>query len=367
MVLYVAKNRFSSEVEHISFPTDAEKVRYAVIGLEEFGGWSPAHIIGGEGAANILTGYIKRDELFSEDGVQKLNRLSELVDAMDMEAQNIFTGALCAESVNGLDDVLAIASSLDRYEFMEGVTCDKELGGWLVEHGLAGVDFPETVRPYLDYAGIGAEHYASHGGAYTRDGYVKRREVVQEQAVVEQSKFALTLASPTGTCRLHLPASEDKLEQVKIVLGLDNLDSAAISDVKIDYTWSHLLPMDGITLEDANALAECVQEMSEHELRVFGAALEVEEPRSFHEAGTIAMDISDYELVSGSEREYGREALRYAGAGDEILELLDGFTDFDALGRSEMELDGVRESSYGPVKRLSAPWPEQTEQSQTMY
>ena len=122
MVLYVAKNRFSSEVEHISFPTDAEKVRYAVIGLEEFGGWSPAHIIGGEGAANILTGYIKRDELFSEDGVQKLNRLSELVDAMDMEAQNIFAGALCAESVNGLDDVLAIASSLDRYEFMEGVT-----------------------------------------------------------------------------------------------------------------------------------------------------------------------------------------------------------------------------------------------------
>ncbi len=366
MVLHVAKNRFSSEMEHIRFPADAEKVRYAVIGLEEFGGWSPAHIIGGEGAANILTGYIKRDELFSEDGVQKLNRLSELVDAMDMKAQNIFAGALCAESVNGLDDVLAIASSLDRYEFMEGVTCDKELGGWLVEHGLAGVDFPEAVRPYLDYAGIGAEHYASHGGAYTRDGYVKRRDVVQEQAVEEQSKFALTLASPTGTFHLNLPASEDKLEQAKRALGLDSLDSAAISDVKIDYTWSHLLPMDGITLEDANALAECVQAMTGQELRVFHAVLEVEEPRSFQEAGTIAMDIYDYELVPGSEREYGREALRYAGAGDEILELLDGFTDFDALGRSEMELDGVRESSYGPVKRLSAPWPEQTEQGQTM-
>lgn len=136
--------------------------------------------------------------------------------------------------------------------------------------------------------------------------------------------------------------------------------------MKIDYTWSHLLPMDGITLEDANTLAECVQAMTGQELRVFHAVLEVEEPRSFQEAGTIAMDIYDYELVPGSEREYGREALRYAGAGDEILELLDGFTDFDALGRSEMELDGVRESSYGLVKRLSAPWPEQTEQGQTM-
>ena len=31
-----------------------------------------------------------------------------------------------------------------------------------------------------------------------------------------------------------------------------------------------------------------------------------------------------------SEREYGMEALRYAGAGDELLDILDGFTDFDA-------------------------------------
>ncbi len=35
-----------------------------------------------------------------------------------------------------------------------------------MEHGKAGVEFPEAVRPYLDYAVIGAEHYASHGGAY---------------------------------------------------------------------------------------------------------------------------------------------------------------------------------------------------------
>lgn len=305
MVLHVSKSSFSTEVEHISFPADADKVRYAMLGLEEFGGYDPAHIIRGEGSAEVLTGYVKRDDLFSEAGVQKLNSLAELVDAMPVTSLKVFAGALRAESVNGLDDVLAIAASLSQYEFIEGVTCDKELGGWLVEHGQAGVDFPAAVRPYLDYAGIGAEYYANHGGAYTPSGYVKRREAVQEatweviqqQAVENPSKFSLTLASPTGTCRLNLPASEDKLEQVKIVLGLDSLDSAAISDVKIDYTWSHLLPMDSIKLEDANTLAECVQAMTGQELRVFHAVLEVEEPRSFHEAGTIAMDISDYELV----------------------------------------------------------------------
>ena len=39
--------------------------------------------------------------------------------------------------------------------------------------------------------------------------------------------------------------------------------------------------------------------------------------------------------------------------------MLDGFTDYDALGRSEMETDGVRETSFGSVRRLSAPWPRQ--------
>ena len=137
--------------------------------------------------------------------------------------------------------------------------------------------------------------------------------------------------------------------------------------MEIDYPWAHLLPTDAITLEDANTLAECVREMTGEELRVFGAVLEVEEPRSFHEAGTIAMDIYDYELVDRSEREYAITALRYAGAGDEILEVLDGFTDFDALGRAEMESDGVRETSFGSVKRLSAPWLRQEpEMGQTM-
>ena len=314
------------------------------------------------GNVHSLHRYIRHSDLENENDLQKLNRLAELFDGIGVERQHILSGALDAESINGLDDILDIASNLGRYEFIEGVTSDKELGCWLVEHGQAGVDFPAEVRPYLDYAGIGAEYYANHGGAHTPNGYVKRREVTQEQAVEDASKFTLTLASPTGTCRLNLPASEDRLEQAKRALGLDSLDSADISDVKIDYTWSHLLPMDSITLEDANTLAQCVQAMSQRELRVFGAALEVEEPRSFYDAGCIAMDIDDYELVSGSEREYGREALRYAGAGDEILELLDGFTDFDALGRAEMESDGVRETAFGSIKRLSAPWPEQPDQ-----
>ena len=357
MILHVSKSPSSNEVEHISFPADAGKVRYAMIGLEEFGGWSPAYIVGGEGPAEALTGYISRDDLYSEDSVEKLNRLAGLVDTMDLEAQKVFAGALRAEGINGLDDVLRVASSLGQYEFIEGVTTDKELGGWLVEHGKAGVDFPREVWPYLDYAGIGRSYYADHGGAYTPSGYVKRREVIQTQKAAKRPNFALTLSSPTGSVRLNLPTGSDELEQAKRALRLDDLGSAVIRDVEIDYPWAHLLPMDSVTFEDIATLGECVWGMIGEDRETYGAVLEAVGPRNFHSAVLLAEDIDDYELVTSNEREYAITALRYAGAGDEILELLEGFTDFDALGRAEMERDGVQETSFGCVRCLSEPWP----------
>lgn len=369
MVLYVAKSSFSQDVAHISFPAEAAEVRNEVIAVEDFGGWAPAYIIGGDGAAQILTGRIERDTLFSEAGIQKLNQLAGLVDTMALDAQKVFAGALMAEHIKCLDDVLRVAGSLDRYELFSGIKTDEELGHFLVDTGpITGkFVFDEKVKPYLDYAKIGAEQRKLLGGTHTEQGFVKRREVVQTQKTADRPAFALTLASPTGAVRLDLPAPDDELERAKRALGLDDLGSADIQEVEIGYPWAHLLPTDAVTLEDANTLAQCVRAMTGQELRVFGAVLEVEEPRSFHEAGTIAMDIDDYELVSVSEREYGMEALRYAGAGDELLEILDGFTDFDTLGRLEMEQDGVRETSYGPVKRLSAPWPDQEpEIGQTM-
>ena len=367
MDIFISRGAQDPEVR-IRFPAEPDIVWPMLRELDEYcANNDPFRIVGTSALDPNLTQYISCADVEDAADIRKLSELAELVDGMSTEEQRIFAGALGTESVNSLNNVLEIASNLGHYEFIEGVTCDKDLGGWLVEHGQAGVEFPEAVRPYLDYAGIGGSYYASHGGAYTLSGYVKRREVVQEQTVESKPKFSLTLASPTGTVRLDLPASDDGVEQAKRALGLDSLDSAAIVDVEIGYPWADLLDMDSITLQDAHILAKCVREMTDRELKVFGAVLEIEAPNSFSDANFTAMYLDDYELVEDSEREYGMEALRYAGAGDELLEILDGFTDFDALGRLEMEQDGVRETSYGSVKRLSAPWPQQAEQGQTMY
>ena len=167
----------------------------------------PARITGTSPFLN-LTQYIGGADLEEEADIRRLNVLAGAVDLMGVKEQRLFSGALDAERVSGLDDVLRIASDLGQYEFIEDVTSDKELGGWLVEHGQAEVDFPREVWPYLDYAGIGAAYSSDHGGAYTPSGYVKRREVVEMQKETDRPAFALTLTFPTGSVRLDLPAPD---------------------------------------------------------------------------------------------------------------------------------------------------------------
>ena len=114
-----------------------------------------------------------------------------------------------------------------------------------------------------------------------------------------------------------------------------------------------------ITVEDANALALCLQEMEQEELLTFCAALEAEQPEVFSKALAIAMDIDDYEIVPEDAEEYGRQVLRRIGADDEIIDTIDGFMDFAGLGEVFMEEDCLWQTSFGPVRRLSRPFPQQ--------
>lgn len=133
---------------------------------------APISIRGVNEPLSYLRQYIQNVDLTSGPELEKLNQLSEKVDGMSAQEQHILWGALDTEGIDGLDDVLSIAPSLGQYQFVEGVTSYKQLGGWLVEHGLARIDFSEEVRPYLNYEGIGLEYGDSHGGSFTPYGYV---------------------------------------------------------------------------------------------------------------------------------------------------------------------------------------------------
>ena len=325
------------------------------------------HIVDVKSPVKNLAQFIKNADLAKQEELEKLNRLAERIGCMNASEQVMLSGALCTESINGLDDVLRVADRLEDYEIIPEVTCDRELGSYVVEHGII-MDFPEAVRPYLDYVGIGAEYYADHGGAYTMDGYVKRRDGQPEQAP-EHTVFSAYLRSHCGAKRLlfYFPAAEEALENAKQRLQIDSFAEAEVEALDCDIPYLvDLLPTSCISVEDINELALAVEEMkqTDGETLKYLSVLSVEQPEDFPAALRLAVDLDDYERIIEGTYEYGQSVLRRIGADDELLKTIDGYMDFEKLGEDSMVEDGVRQTEFGLIRRCSSPFPEQAQEQQ---
>lgn len=150
-------------------------------------------IVGAISEVGNISRYLKNTDVNAPGQMKKLNRIAEITDTLDRDGYRLFEGALDAESVNGLDDVIAIGERLDQYLFVRHVTNDRELGICLVTNGIK--PFDESVQPYLDYSMIGIEYYSDHGGAYTAGGYVLRRDSAEQtlQDIVDARQNRQTL------------------------------------------------------------------------------------------------------------------------------------------------------------------------------
>ena len=327
------------------------------------------NISGVNGPVSNLYPYIQHTNLECWDDLQKLNTLAEQIGSMTLEEQRLFSGALELECTGGLDDAIRIAGGLERYEVFPKIKTDEDLGRFLVDTAFmtGKFSFPEAAKPYLDYAKIGAEQRDTLYGVYTPHGMVRRREEVPVQSEAPGTML-LTLTTSTQKYPLVLPASEKQMEYAKRTLEIDGFSQAVIASVAYTAPYlDRLIPTDCVSAEDANEMAHCLRQIkTDGEMTKYCAALEVEKPSTFTEALNVAMDLDDYELVSDNEREYGREALRRLGADDELLDSIEGYTDFDWLGRDMMEEDGVRQTGYGLVRRLSKPFPPEQEAGMQM-
>ena len=315
--------------------------------------------------------YIIHTDINDKDSFSKLQQLAEAIDAMHKKERQIFSGALDAESINGLDDVLELTKHLNDYVILPNITSDTELGRFLVDSGYK--NFPEEVQPYLDYRAIGAEYYADNGGAFGPGGYVRRKNSLEQapehrDAIITLHLFtqrvAETMAEPY---RLTLPATDEELEQTKEQIGVDQFSGAFI--VKTEFNKPHLselIPQSCICVEDANELALGIEEMMQRdgELLKFLAVLSVERPGTVSDALRFAINLDDYERITEDTYEYGRSVLRRYGADDELLKAIDIYMDFETLGEDAMIEDGVWRTEFGLIRRCSNPFPTEVQTMQ---
>ena len=331
-------------------------------------------VLNADSSVPALNWHLQQIRLDSDSTLQKLNQLAETVDGLNAAGRYHLSKSLDPEIQQNLDDVLRIAThikpgSMNCYEVIPGVTSHQDLGKWLVEHDHLGDKVPEALRPYLNYRSIGIDYCNEHEGEFLTDGYTGIRSGAMEQVMEEQGVLRLTLSTAKGTFALSFPASDERLEQAKRALDVEDFAQASITAVKFSSPYlDGLLPPDTITVEDANTLALCLQEMEQEdgELLKFCAVLEVEQPDTFTEAVSIAMDRDDYERVPEDMDEYGKQVLCRAGADNEVIDTIDGYMDFSRLGEDSMAEDGVRRTEFGLVRRLSKSFPPAPEIGQSM-
>ena len=371
MIRLKLSNSGATEGVKLHLPATPAEVAEAYSWFERIGiEPSAIRITGVNSSVSNLGPYILRADIHDAGQMKMLNELAASIEQMTDRDIDIFAGALDAESINGLEDVLKLSQHLNDYVILPNISTDTELGRFLVDSGYK--DFPEKVQPYLDYRAIGAEYYADNGGAYGPGGYVRRKSSMEQEPVRKDAIITLHMATPTiyNFC-LSLPATEEEMEQSKYRLGVDNFVQAKIIQVEYSKPYlADLIPKDCICVEDANELALCIEEMQQRdgELLKFLAVLSVEQPEMMSDALRFAVNLDDYERITEGTYEYGQSVLRRHGADDELLEAMDGYMDFEKLGEDAMVEDGVRQTEFGLVRRCSHPFPEQEQtQGQQMF
>ena len=372
MIRLKLSNKSANEAVVLDLPATPAEVSEAFSWFERIGVEpSAVRIAGVNSPVPTLGQYILRADIHDPAEMKKLNELAEAIEQMDDREWDIFAGALDAESINGLDDVLKISKRLGNYIILPNVKTDTELGRILVDTGYK--NFPEAVQPYLDYRAIGAEYYAENGGAYGPGGYVRRKSSLEQAPEQRDALITLYLLTPRVTetmadpYRLTLPAMDEELEQAKEQIGVDHFTEATIVKVEFGKPYlAELIPQECICVEDANELALGIEEMQQRdgELLKYLAVLSVEQMETLTDALRVAVNLDDYERITEGTYEYGQSVLRRIGADDELIDTIDGYMDFEKFGEDSMVEDGVRQTEFGLIRRCSHPFPEETQTMQ---
>ena len=364
MIQLFMKRSGSPVIVPLNLPASHDAMTEAASQLDEASRAGKTEIVEIKSVIANLPSYLSGLDPGSRTQLAQLNQLSSIIAKMDSRERNIYAGALDG-SINDLNDMIRVAEQVSDYILIPNVNSDVTLGRYVAVAGQIQGDprFPEAAWPYLDFAKIGAEYYAEHGGVYTYAGYVLRKqddELVREK----KSKIQLGLSSSQAQVSICLPATKEELERVKRTLGIDCFAEAAVTKVSfsVPYMDEHI-PTTGVCVEDANELAWAIEGMQceDGELLKYLSVLSVEQPGTMQEALRCAMNLDDYERIPEDTYEYGQAVLRRIGADDELIDTIDGYMDFEKLGEDTMAEEGVRRTEFGLIRRCSSPFAEETQ------
>ena len=105
------------------------------------------------------------------DNITELNELAERLEALDTEGFKVIEAYMECMSNN-------LEEALDCYEewnftVYNGCNDDSDLGYYVVDNGLFGVEIPDSLSMYIDYEAIGRDFRIESTGCFMDGDYIQ--------------------------------------------------------------------------------------------------------------------------------------------------------------------------------------------------
>lgn len=177
MIQLFMKRSGSPVIVPLNLPASHDAMTEAASQLDEASRAGKTEIVEIKSVITNLPSYLGGLDPDSRTQLAQLNQLSSIIAKMDSRERDIYAGALDGNSINDLNDMIRVAEQVSDYILIPNVNSDVTLGRYVAVAGQIQGDprFPEAAWPYLDFAKIGAEYYAEHGGAYTYAACTKQQ------------------------------------------------------------------------------------------------------------------------------------------------------------------------------------------------
>ena len=168
-------------------------------------------------------------------------------------------------------ELMMLASNVDRCHVLADVHTDEELGKFYAENGFRDdlYALPDSVYDLLDFAKIGKQMRESEAGTFTPHGYVVRTEELQPLPDYEPQReisymIHLTLMNHENeqkTAVLDLPATEQRMQEVQEELDAPEWFDAQFTGCDAIAPQLNTLLTDVEDLPRINELAQSLQEL----------------------------------------------------------------------------------------------------------
>ena len=347
----------------LSFPatTPAEKADVTAT-MEQLKSISRTVTIQGAASEVMNLGlYLSGVDLAAEGELERIDQLTDRLEHTSEVDCDKFAGMLDANNISGTGDILRLTEQQDDYVILPGCSSAQSIGKYLV--GCGAFPVPEKLIGYINYEAVGIEFCDAHGGAACSRGYVVRKEglpkaVLDDLYVQTQQEACLeliTLYLRTETEKKHkltLPTNDSKLAALQV-----QLDTVRIDRVQYFAPYlGDLIPTAGNPdIQDYNELAKMLGRMDTEngELLKYASVLSVEKPETMQDALRLALDLDNYERISGDLYDYGVKLLREQfDLNDECIYELEGYMDFIRYGQDQAERAGFVQTEFGRVRSL---------------